>query len=126
MQGWQIGVGRVERIWRREGLKVPQKQPKRGRLCLPWLNRLFRMRTIITPHWRFLGQPQSKYTYYGPFKTKAEAEASRVARAMMSYRDILGDIPGMVRQWEKLVLVIGTHQQKSDAIRLVKELGVRR
>ena len=34
-QGWDIGVGRVERIWRREGLKVPQKQPKRGRL---WLN----------------------------------------------------------------------------------------
>ena len=26
---------RVERIWRREGLKVPKKQPKRGRL---WLN----------------------------------------------------------------------------------------
>lgn len=26
---------RVERIWRREGLKVPRKQPKRGRL---WLN----------------------------------------------------------------------------------------
>jgi transposase InsO family protein len=26
---------RVERIWRREGLKVPSKQPKRGRL---WLN----------------------------------------------------------------------------------------
>ena len=26
---------RVERIWRREGLKVPNKQPKRGRL---WLN----------------------------------------------------------------------------------------
>ena len=35
MQGWQIGVGRAERIWRREGLKVPRKQPKRGRL---WLN----------------------------------------------------------------------------------------
>lgn len=26
---------RVERIWKREGLKVPKKQPKRGRL---WLN----------------------------------------------------------------------------------------
>jgi len=25
----------VERIWRREGLKVPSKQPRRGRL---WLN----------------------------------------------------------------------------------------
>jgi len=28
-------VKRVQRIWRREGLKVPHKQPKRGRL---WLN----------------------------------------------------------------------------------------
>ena len=34
-QGWDVGLGRVERIWRREGLKVPQKHPKRGRL---WLN----------------------------------------------------------------------------------------
>jgi len=33
--GWRVNVKRVERIWRREGLKVPQKQPKRGRL---WLN----------------------------------------------------------------------------------------
>lgn len=31
-QGWQVDHKRVERIWRREGLKVPQKQPKRGRL----------------------------------------------------------------------------------------------
>jgi transposase InsO family protein len=30
--GWSVSDGRVERIWRREGLKVPQKQPKRGRL----------------------------------------------------------------------------------------------
>jgi len=34
-QGWQVNHKRVERIWRREGLKVPQKQPKRARL---WLN----------------------------------------------------------------------------------------
>jgi putative transposase len=34
-QGWQVNHKRVERIWRREGLKVPQKQPKRGR---SWLN----------------------------------------------------------------------------------------
>jgi len=33
--GWRVNHKRVERIWRREGLKVPQKQPKRGRL---WLN----------------------------------------------------------------------------------------
>lgn len=34
-EGWQVNLKRVYRIWRREGLKVPQKQPKRGRL---WLN----------------------------------------------------------------------------------------
>jgi transposase InsO family protein len=33
--GWAVNVKRVERIWRREGLKVPGKQPKKGRL---WLN----------------------------------------------------------------------------------------
>ena len=33
--GWHVNRKRVERIWRREGLKVPQKQPKRSRL---WLN----------------------------------------------------------------------------------------
>ena len=34
-EGWCINHKRVERIWREEGLKVPQKQPKRRRL---WLN----------------------------------------------------------------------------------------
>jgi transposase InsO family protein len=32
--GWTVSRKRVERIWRREGLKVPQRQPKRGRLWL--------------------------------------------------------------------------------------------
>jgi putative transposase len=32
--GWVVNRKRVERIWRREGLKVPQKQPKKGRLWL--------------------------------------------------------------------------------------------
>jgi len=34
-KGWQVNHKRVERIWRKEGLKVPKRQPKRGRL---WLN----------------------------------------------------------------------------------------
>ena len=35
-EGWRVNHKRVERmIWRQERLKVPQKQPKRGRL---WLN----------------------------------------------------------------------------------------
>ena len=33
-EGWPVNHKRVERLWRREGLKVPQKQPKRGRLWL--------------------------------------------------------------------------------------------
>ncbi len=34
-EGFRVNHKRVERIWRQAGLKVPQKQPKRGRL---WLN----------------------------------------------------------------------------------------
>ena len=34
-EGWRANHKRVERLWRRDGLHVPQKQPKRG--CL-WLN----------------------------------------------------------------------------------------
>jgi len=33
--GWRVNHKRVERIWRKEGLKLPKKQPKRSRL---WLN----------------------------------------------------------------------------------------
>jgi len=34
-EGWKINHKRIERLWRQEGLKVPKRQPKRGRL---WLN----------------------------------------------------------------------------------------
>ena len=33
--GWQVNDKRIEHLWRREGLKVPRKQPNKGRL---WLN----------------------------------------------------------------------------------------
>lgn len=33
--GWKVNAKHVERLWRREGLKVPVRQPKRSRL---WLN----------------------------------------------------------------------------------------
>ena len=61
-KGWHVNHKRVDRIWRREGLKVPLKQPKRGRL---WLNdgscivqgrthggRAFRMLTVIDEYTR--------------------------------------------------------------------------
>ena len=34
-KGWRVNHKRIERLWKQEGLKVPQKQPKRRRL---WLN----------------------------------------------------------------------------------------
>lgn len=34
-EGWRVNHKRIARLWRQEGLKVPQRQPKRGRL---WFN----------------------------------------------------------------------------------------
>ena len=33
-EGWHVNHKRVERLWRQEGLKVPKKQKKRGRLWM--------------------------------------------------------------------------------------------
>lgn len=46
-EGWHVNHKRVERIWREEGLKVPQKQKKRGRL---YLNDGSCIR--LRPHWK--------------------------------------------------------------------------
>ncbi|GJE53525.1 hypothetical protein GOFOIKOB_6607 [Methylobacterium tardum] len=51
--GWQVGKDRVQRIWRREGLKVPQKHRPRSRL---WLNdgSCMRLRPLHRNHvWSF-------------------------------------------------------------------------
>ena len=50
-RGWNVNHKRVERIWRQEGLKVPAKQPKRGRL---WLNdgRRVRLLTVMDEYTR--------------------------------------------------------------------------
>jgi putative transposase len=47
--GWRVNHKRIERLWRREGLKVPQKQPKRRRL---WLGdgSCVRLRPAYTDH----------------------------------------------------------------------------
>ena len=34
-EGWKVNHKRIERLWRKEGLKIPKRQPKRKRL---WLN----------------------------------------------------------------------------------------
>ena len=49
IEGWRVKHKRVERIWRQEGLKVPERQPKRGRL---WLNdgSCIRLRPLYRGH----------------------------------------------------------------------------
>ena len=49
IEGWRVNHKRVERIWRQEGLKVPRRQPKRGRL---WLNdgSCIRLRPLYRNH----------------------------------------------------------------------------
>ena len=54
-EGWHVSVKRVYRIWRREGLKVPKKQPKRGRL---WLN--VQRHATLTPDRRPILTPLSR------------------------------------------------------------------
>ncbi len=34
LEGWTVNHKRIERLWRREGLKVPKKQPKKKRIWL--------------------------------------------------------------------------------------------
>ncbi len=48
-EGWEVNHKRVERIWRQEGLKVPKKQPKQGRV---WLNdgSCIRLRPLYRHH----------------------------------------------------------------------------
>ncbi len=48
-EGWRTNHKRVERIWRQQGLKVPKRQPKRGRL---WLNNgsCVRLRPLYKDH----------------------------------------------------------------------------
>jgi putative transposase len=48
-KGWRVNHKRVERIWTQEGLKVPRKQPKRGRI---WLNdgSCIRLRPLYRHH----------------------------------------------------------------------------
>lgn len=49
MEGWRVNHKRVERLWRREGLKVPLRQPRRRRL---WWNEggCYRLRPLCRNH----------------------------------------------------------------------------
>jgi len=92
--GWIVNHKRVERIWRREGLKVPQKQPKRGRL---WLNdgSVVRLKPLFPQHVWSYDFMQSRTHNGVPFRIlnvideySRECLASRVARRF-THHDVL-------------------------------------
>ena len=56
IEGWGVNHKRVERIWRQEGLTVPQRQPKRGRL---WLNDGQSQRPVLTQGRREAAFPEA-------------------------------------------------------------------
>ena len=93
-EGCIINHKRVERIWRGEGLKVPQKQPKRGRL---WLNdgSIVRLKPLFPQHVWSYDFMQAR-THNGiPFRIlnvideySRECLASRAARKF-THHDVL-------------------------------------
>ena len=93
-EGWRVNHKRVERIWRLEGLKVPLKQPKRGRL---WLNdgSIVRLRPEFPKHVWSYDFMQDRTQNGVPFRIlnvvdeyTRECLAVRVRRGL-THRDVL-------------------------------------
>jgi putative transposase len=93
-QGWIVNHKRVERIWREEGLKIPLKQPKRGRL---WLNdgSIVRLRPEFPKHVWSYDFMQDRTHNGAPFRIlnvideySRECLAVKVARRL-THKDVL-------------------------------------
>jgi putative transposase len=93
-EGWIVNHKRVERIWRQEGLKVPQKQPKRSRL---WLNdsSVVRLRPLFPKHVWSYDFMQARTHNGTPFRIlnvideyTRECLAAKVARRL-THQDVL-------------------------------------
>lgn len=94
LEGWRVNHKRVERIWRQEGLKVPKKQPKRGRL---WLNdgSIVRLRAEFPMHVWSYDFVQDHTQDGNPFRIlnvideyTRECLAVKVARSL-THKDVL-------------------------------------
>jgi transposase InsO family protein len=94
LEGWRVNHKRVERIWRQEGLKVPKKQPRRGRL---WLNdgSIVRLRAEFPMHVWSYDFVQDHTQDGNPFRIlnvideyTRECLAVKVARSL-THKDVL-------------------------------------
>ena len=102
--GWRVNHKRVERIWRQEGLKVPQKQPKRGRL---WLTDGSCMR--LRPCW-----PNHVWSYDFVMARTHEGKAFRMLTIIDEYTR------------ECLAIVVGRRINSHDVLYTLADLFIRR
>jgi transposase InsO family protein len=102
--GWRVNKKRVERIWRREGLKVPSRQPKRGRL---WFNDGSCVR--LRPK-----HPNHDWAYDFVAERTYEGKAYRMLTVIDEY------------SWECLAIVVARRINSHDVLYTLADLFIRR
>ena len=129
-EGWPVNHKRVDRIWKQEGLKVPKKQPKRGRI---WLNdgSCIRLRPLYKHHvWSYDfvadrthdGRPIRMLAVLDEYSR--ECLAIKVARNLKSddvlevlKREIfftLAEAKVLIEQWRREYKTIRPHSSLGD------------
>jgi len=103
-EGWLVNHKRVERLWRLEGLKVPERQPKRGRL---WLadGSCIRLRPAYKDH---------VWSYDFMMATTSDGRPLRLLTVMDEYSR------------ECLAIDVGRRITSDDVLERLTELFVRR
>ena len=95
-EGWRVNHKRVERLWRQEGLRVPGKHPKRGRLWLA-AGSLVRRRAERPSHvWSYAfvfertqdGRPRCLLGFVGTYRTLCMAPEPGFRRILEGVRHL--------------------------------------
>ena len=99
-EGWRVNHKRVERSWRQKGLKVPQKQPKRGRLWLAEGSCLRRRPESPTHGWAYDagmertgdGRPVTRLTVVDEYTRDCLTIAVRRRLTSHEVQEVLGEL----------------------------------
>ena len=103
-EGWQLNHKRVGRLWRQEGLRVPQKQPKRGRLYLAD-GSIVRLRAV---------HPNHVWAYDFVFNRTADGRQLRMLTVVDEYTR------------ECLAIEVARRLRSQDVLAVLADLCVRR
>jgi len=103
-EGFAVNLKRIERIWRREGLKVPHKQPKRRRL---WLNDGSCIR--LRPEWK-----NHVWSYDFVFTRTNDGRVIKLLTMIDEYTR------------ESLAIKVGRQLRSQDVLECLADLFIRR